>query len=258
MAIRYTPEYNKKIRDAVKHFNTVRNTLNKRGIKITPPPMKVSELKARYQTRRELNKELTLLNKLSSSNDKLLKDVEGQGGAKSIAWNLDYLKLNQKNAINYFERQKAIEIKREPMFAGERMRLDAIEQKLQYLNMDVDYMDQEQFRTYQSSITNYLSVPAKIKGGYRGFLSEVENVMRYTGYDDKSINVVFNKLKVLNPSEFDELYQTSELIKRIYELADSPEYENGIKLNTSMDNAHELLDAFIESLDSEIEKVKTK
>ena len=37
MSIKYTPEYNKEIRKAVQHFNTVRKTLSKRGIKLTPP-----------------------------------------------------------------------------------------------------------------------------------------------------------------------------------------------------------------------------
>ena len=258
MAINYDKSYNAEIRKAVRHYNQVRKTLSKHGIKLASAPIRVSELKARYQTRRDLNRELALLKKVSSSDDRLLRKVENQGGVAAIKWNLDYLKLNEKKAIDYFERQKEIELKKEPMFAGERMRLNAIEQKLQYLRMDVNYMNQNQFKSYSAIINEYLSTPSKIKGGYRGFLSEVESVMRMTGFNDTSINSVFKKLKVLTPSEFDELYQTSELVKRIYELADSPVYENGIKLNTTKDNALELIDAFIESLDSEIAKVKNK
>ena len=258
MAIRYNKSYNKQIRQAVKHFNSVRKTLSKKGIKLTPSPLKVSELKARYQTRRELNKELTLLNKVSSSNDRLLKEVENKGGVKSVKWEMDYLKLNQKKAIDYFEHEKEIELKKQPMFPGERMRVDAIEQKLQYLNMDIDYMNQEQFRSYRSTIRQYLSINGKIRGGYRGFLSEVESVMKICGYSDETINSLYDKLKTLTPSEFHEWYETSDLVRRVYELADSPEYENGIKLNTSEDDArNNIIDPLLNRVDYDIKKIKS-
>lgn len=259
MAIRYNKAYNKQIRDAVKHAKTVEKTLARRGIKLGITVPKVSELKARYQTRRELNKEIALLNKVSSSNDRLLKEVETSGGATAIKWQMDYLKLNQKKAIEHFEHEKEIELKRTPMFPGERMRLDAIEQKLQYLNMDLEYMNQEQFRSYQSAIREYMATPAKIKGGYRGFLTEVENVMRLCGYSENTINDLFNQLKTLTPSEFHELYETSDLIRRVYELADSPTYENGIKLNTDVDDAKDnIIDPLLSRIKYDIQKVKNK
>ena len=258
MAIRYTKAYNKEIRQAVKHFNSVRNTLNKRGIKLTPSPLKVSELKARYQTRRELNRELTLLNKVSSSSDKLLKRVENQSGASSVKWELDYLKLNTKKAIEYFQHEADIERKRLPEFPGERLRLDALEQKIQYLKMDVDYMNQEQFRSYRSAIREYMAVPGKQKGGYRGFLNEIEGVMRLVGYDDTTINRFFDKFKVLTPSQFQDIYETSDLISRIYELADSPIYSGSIKMNTSTGDAKEMIDTLLEETDELVAKAKGK
>lgn len=258
MAIRYNKSYNNEIRKTVKRFNSVARTLSKRGIKLTSSPIKVSDLKARYQTRRELNKELNLLNKVSSSNDKLLKQVENSGGANAIQWELDYLKLNQRKAIEYFQHEKEIELKKKPMYPGERMRLDNIEQKLQILNLDLDYMNQEQFKSYRSSIREYLTIPSKIKGGYRGFLSEIESVMRLTGYSEDKINQLFNKFKNLTPSQFHEYYETSDLVKRIYELADSPTYENGIKLNTTQEDARNLIDTLMERVDSDISSIINK
>lgn len=257
MAIRYNKAYNNEIRKTVKHFNTVRNTLSKRGIKLTPSPLKVSELKARYQTRRDLNKELALLNKVSSSSDKLLKEVENQSGATSVKWELDYLKLNTKKAIEYFEHEAEIERKRLPEFPSERMRLDALEQKIHYLKMDVDYMNQEQFRSYRSAIREYMATPAKQKGGYRGFLNEIEGVMRLVGYDESTINTFFNKFKSLTPRQFQDLYETSDLISRIYELADSPIYSGSIKMNTSTTDAKEMIDTLLEETDELVAKAKS-
>lgn len=257
MAIRYTKAYNKEIRQAVKHFNSVRSTLSKRGVKLTPSPLKVSELKARYQTRRELNKELNLLNKVSSSSDRLLKEIENNGGVKSVKWELDYLKLNQKKALAYFKREAEYERRRLPQYPSEKMRLDAIEQKIQYLQLDLDYMNQQQFRSYRAAIREYMATPAKMKGGYRGFLNEIENVMRLVGYDDTTINSFFEKFKVLTPSEFNSLYANSDLISRIYELADSPIYSDSIKINTSQSDAKEMIDTLLEETDDLVKKAKS-
>ena len=257
--IKYTPEFNARIRKDVRHFNQVRKTLSRRGIKLAPTPIKVSDLKARYTNRRELEKELTLLRNVSSRDSNLLKQIETSGGATAVKWNLNYLKLNQKKAIEFFEHEKQLELKKRPMFPGERMRLDAIEQKLQYLNMDINYMNQEQFRSVTSIIREYQEQPGKIRGGYRGFLSEVESVMRLTGYPEETIKSVFNKLKTLTPSEFHDWYETSELVQRVYELADSPTYENGIKLNTDEDDARDnILNPLIERLDYDIKKIKNQ
>lgn len=257
MAIRFTKSYNKEIRQAVKHFNSVRNNLYKKGVKLTSAPLKVSELKSRYQTRRELNRELNLLNKVSSSSDRLLREVENQGGARAIKWELDYLKLNTQNAIKYFEHEAQIERKRLPEFPGERLRLDALEQKINYLKMDVDYMNQDQFRSYRSAIREYIATPAKQRGGYRGFLSEIESVMRLVGYDESTINTFFTKFKVLTPSQFQDLYETSDLISRIYELADSPIYSGTLKINTTIGDAKEMIDTLMEETDELVAKAKS-
>ena len=124
MAIRYNKDLNAKIRKEVKNFNARRKVLSKRGIKLTSAPIKVSELKARYQSRRDLEKELGLLSKVSSRNDSLLKEVENNGGATAIEWELEYLKLNEKKAREYFERERKIVASKVGRFPGERMRLD--------------------------------------------------------------------------------------------------------------------------------------
>lgn len=258
MAIRYTKSYNKEIRQAVKHFNSVRNTLSKRGIKLTPAPLKVSELKARYQTRRELNKEIALLNKVSSSDDRLLKEVETSGGATAIKWDLEYLKQNTKNAIEYFEWEKKLELQKNPVYPHEKERLNEIEENLNILQMDVDYMSQDQFKAYSGAVREYFQIQKHMQTGYRGFLWQVENTMRLSGYEEEDINKLFNKLKILNPSEFHEWYRTNDIVNRIYELVNSPANGNELKLTTSEEDAKILLDTLIEEVDSDIAKIKSK
>lgn len=251
MAINYTPEYNKEIRDAVKHARAVQRRLYKRGIKLGVNIPTTSDLKARYQTRRELNRELSYLRKLSSRSDNLLKEVETSGGAKGIKWKFDYLKLNRRQAIEFFENEKRLELAKNPIYPGEKMRLNEIEENLQILNMDIDYMNQGQFREYEGAIKEYLSMPEKQRNGYRGFLWQLENSMRMAGYENQSINYLFNKFKKLSPSQFHEFYAKNDLIKRIYELVNSvPNGEN--KLTLSDDDARELIDTLFEEVDQDI------
>ncbi len=258
MAIRYTKAYNKEIAKAVKHFNSVRKTLSKRGIKVASSPLKVSDLKARYQTRRELNKELNLLNKLSSSSDSLLKEVETTGGATAIKWNLEYLKQNAKQAIKYFEWEKELELEKNPVYPHERMRLEELQSNIDYLTMDVDYMSQNQFKAYSGAISEYFQIQKHMRSGYRGFLWEVENAMRITGYSEEQINTLFDKLKKLNPSEFHEFYKKNDLVKRLYEIVKSPSTNEKLKLTTTEDDAKELIDTLNEEIDQDIAEIKNK
>lgn len=257
MAIRYTKAYNKEIRDAIKHFNTVRKTLSKRGVKLTPAPLKVSELKARYQTRRDLNRELNLLNKVSSSDDRLLREVETQGGATAIKWNLDYLKQNTKNAIEYFEWEKKLEQQKNPIYPHEFERLNEIEQNIDYLKMDVDYMNQDQFKAYSGAVREYFQIQEHMKRGYRGFLYQVETAMRITGFEENEIKSFFDELKQLTPAEFHEWYRTNDLVKRIYEIVPSPDH-GGNKLNTTIEDARELIQSLLNTHKADIAKIKSK
>lgn len=257
MAIRYTPEYNKKIRDAVKHAKTVEKTLSRRGVKLGIAIPKVSELKSKYQTRRELNKELTLLNKLSSSRDSVLKQIETSGGATAIKWEYDYLKQNAQNAIKYFEWEKQLELEKNPKYPHEMSRIYELEQNIDYLSREVDYMNQDQFKAYKGSIREYTQIISQMQRGYRGFLYQVETALRYTGFSEDQINDVFDELKKLNPSEFREWYKKSDLIKRIYELVPSPAYGEN-KLTTTPEDAEDLLTDFIDTYKQDIAEIKSK
>ena len=180
MAIRYDKSYNAEIARTVKNFNQKRNRAIKRGFKSVPSPIKVSDLKARYTTRDELNKQLTQLRKFSSKED-LLKKVENQGGASAIEWEFGYLKSNLKSAKDYFEGEYKRVSKRVGKFPGERMYLDTIASKIKLLDFNIDYMTQSQFRSAKSTISEFFNAPANRKAQYRGFLSEVEWVMEKTG-----------------------------------------------------------------------------
>ena len=76
MAIRYDPGYNKEIRNVVRNFNRKRNRAYARGFRDLPDLVKVSDLKARYSSREDLNKQLTMLKRFSSGGNEILKAIE--------------------------------------------------------------------------------------------------------------------------------------------------------------------------------------
>ncbi len=127
MAIRYNPKYNAEIRRVVHNFNQTRNRANQAGYAKSklPNPVKVSELKARYKTRSELNKELTRLKNFSRQT--LKEQIETKGGASTNVWNINYLKSHTDEAKEHFkERQKLYKKKIKNGFPAEKMKLDSI------------------------------------------------------------------------------------------------------------------------------------
>lgn len=256
MAIRYDANYNAKINRVVKNFNQKRNRAIKRGFKNVPQPIKVSDLKARYTSRRELNKQLTQLTKFSRGGDAVLRKVENQGGATAIKWELDYLKANVKAAREFFADEYRTVAAKVGDFPGERMRLDTIAKKLSTLDLDLAYMSQSQFNSYRAAINEYINKPKSYAAGYRGFLAEVEGVMRLVGIAEAEIDKFFEKFKVLTPEQFHQLYENSDLIGRVYELADSPIYEGGLKLTTSKDETRDLIETLMEETDDLVDMAK--
>lgn len=257
MAINYNRNYNAKISRVVRNFNQNRNRAIKRGFKNVPPPIRVSDLKARYTTRRDLNKQLNILSQFKTGREgKLLTKIENQGGARAIEWEFQYLKSNAENAKKFFLDQYKLIASKVNDMPGERMQLSTLASKIKTLELDEAYMSQSQFNSYRSAIKEFVNKPRRYGPAYRGFLKQVENVMRYLNMSDLDIKKVFDKLGELTPEQFHNLYQNSPLISRIYGLANSPELDGTIKINTTDENAKEIVDTFVSDLDSLMEFAK--
>lgn len=255
MAIRYNKAYNKEISAIVKNFNQKRNRAIQQGFKNVPSKIKVSDLKARYTSRKLMNEQLKLMKEFSAGGNKVLREVENKGGAESIAWEFKYLKANEKSTREHLVREFKQTAKRVGSFPGERQQLDTLARKINLLDLDVNYMSQSQFNSYRATINEFIQLPSKQKAGYRGFLSELEWVMNVSGTDEQTKNEIFKKINQLTPQQFFNMYENSELIKRIYELADSPAFGE-MKLNTSVEDASEKIVALKDSVDILVEQAK--
>lgn len=251
MAIRFDKNFNEKIYREVRNFNRRRNDAKKAGVKGLPDTISTRELKRRFDKRKDLEKELSLIRSYRRTN---LTDVELSGGAKVSNWDLEHIKNNLNQAKKYYEREEKILSERIGRFPSEQDRLNTIRANKTALESNLKNLDQLQFDDIKGAINTFIRSRNKWGTGYRGFLSEVEEVMARTGVPIEARNEFFKKFQKLNQEEFFYLYESSDLIKRIYALIDSPKLTN--KMNASVKDARGYVDDLMSQVDLMIEEAK--
>lgn len=256
MAIKFDKAYNAEIRRVVRNFNQKRNRAIKRGYKYLPPKMTVSELKSRYTSRSQLNRDLNALKRFNREGDKALKVVETSGGAKAIKWEYDYLKRNLQYAKEFYDREIEDAARLDtPMMVAKSEYINNLKSKRDYLNLELAELNQSQFRTFRNTINEYLYANERNMNGYRNWMNEVELIMRNLGYDNKTINKFFEGFNELTPRQFLTMYRQSQLVSRIYELY-IPTKGHSFKLSTTEEDAKDLINTFMVEKDEMIKKAK--
>lgn len=256
MAIKFDKAYNAEIRRVVRNFNQKRNRAIKRGYRYLPPKMTVSELKSRYNSRSQLNRDLNALKRFNREGDKALKVVETSGGAKAIKWEYDYLKRNLQYAKEFYDREIEDAARLDtPMMVAKSEYINNLKSKRDYLNLELSELSQSQFRTFRNTINEYLYANERNMNGYRNWMNEVELIMRNLGYDNKTINKFFEGFNELTPRQFLTMYRQSQLVSRIYELY-IPTRDHSFKLSTTEEDAKDLINTFMVEKDEMIKKAK--
>lgn len=256
MAIKFDKAYNAEIRRVVRNFNQKRNRAIKRGYRYLPPKMTVSELKSRYTSRSQLNRDLNALKRFNREGDKALKVVETSGGAKAIKWEYDYLKRNLKYAKEFYDREIEDAARLDtPMMVAKSEYINNLKSKRDYLNLELTELSQSQFRTFRNTINEYLYANERNMSGYRNWMNEVELIMRNLGYDNKTINKFFEGFNELSPRQFLTMYRQSQLVSRIYELY-IPTKDHSFRLSTTEEDAKDLINTFMVEKDEMIKKAK--
>lgn len=255
MAINYDSEYNKRIRRDVYNFNrrVRRAKLAKR--KNIPDEVTTSSLKRRFDTRADLNRELKLLREYRGEN---LREINVTDKIKTTEWNLRFININSEKAKKYWQEQIDIMQPRSKYYPGERQRLDTAKKNLEVLNYDIDKVSQEKFDSIAGSINSFIRARNRMGSGYRGFLSEVDDVMDLLGIDEKVKNRFFKKLDTLNQEEFFYMYDKNDLIRRVYDLYEEKDEEGNVTLNTTRSDAKELIDLLIDQIDVYVDEAKNK
>lgn len=259
MAIRYNKEYNAEIRRVVHNFNQMRNRAIKQGYTHLPPRLLVSELKSRYSTKSELDKELRFIESFNKKKEDALKVIETSGGAKAINWDYRRLKKNIAGAKEHYDRLIKEVSKGDTIYdIGKKHLLETYTRQREMLDLELAELSQQDFNTFRATINKYEKYNYLANRSYKGFLSEVLEVIKYSGYSEAVANEFVEKFSVLTPQQFVDLYNNSNLIKKVYDIADSPIHGGGLKFNTSKEDAREVVDALLEQADDMIGEYSQK
>lgn len=255
MAINYDSKYNKKIRRDVYNFNQRVRRAKARGIKNLPDEIETSALKRRFDTRADLNRELKLLREYRAEN---LREINATDKIKTTEWNLRFIDINREKAKKYWQEQIDIMQPRTKNYPGERQRLDTAKKNLEVLNYDINEVTQEKFDSIAGAINSFIRARNRMGSGYRGFLSEVEDVMDTIGVDEKVKNRFFKKLDTLNQEDFFYMYDKNDLIRRIYDLYVEKDEEGNVILNTTRSDAQGLIDMLLDNIDVYVDEAKNR
>lgn len=255
--MKFTSDDSQRLRKIVKAFNARQDRMALKGYRVMRDNLKVYDIKQRYKNkpRSEYNKELKMLEQYRFSNVKRIGKTETEGGGTMLKWKINYFKLNQPAAVEYFSEQHKRISRKVGRFPGMRLDLNRTKSKLRLLSKPVEEMSQSELNSYQATIREYLAFPGRRRGGYRGFLSEVNFVMHNLGYRDEEINSLLNKFDKLNPEEFFKMYDENDIIQTVYDLADSPTVA-GIKLSKRPKDAREDINDLIQIADYLVDKYK--
>lgn len=253
MAIRYTPEYNAEIRRIVHNFNQTRNRAEKAGVPKNrlPNPVKVSELKSNYKTKRALERALNRLDKFSrrSTNERITIG----DNFKTTKWNYDYVKGNRDLAQEYFKKEFDRVEKRVSQYPGERDYLNTISAKIDILSKDIDKLEEREFKASLNAVNEFMQAPSQRKSAYRGYLAVVEDVMDTLNIDNTKKNAFFKKFEQLTPTQFLYMYDNNALIERVYELYFKRNENGEVQLNTDVNSANEIIDELLEQANFMVE-----
>lgn len=253
MRVKLSQDLNAELRNTVRNFNKKVIRAEKRGFRNLPDLVKVSEIKSRYDTPSDIEREINRLRNFKRGD--ILTKVENSGGAKAIKWQFDYVKSNLNDAKAYFEKEYERVSKRVGRFPGERLYLDAIVSKLNLLEQNITYMSQSQFRSAMSAVNEFYNAPIKRTAQYRGFLSEVDWVMTKIGISAEQRDRFFKKFNGLTPSQFLYAYDNNPLIDRVYQLY--IKQGDGEPRLDDPDNAKGLIEDLMNEADDIVNDAKT-
>ena len=239
MAIKYSPELNLRLRNDVRNYNKRIKRAADKGIKNLPRLIKVSEIKALYTERRQLERELKRIENLNRRD--LLNRQSKKGGARGLDWQFDLVRANLNEAYDYFAKEYERVNTRVTRFPGERTYLDTISSKMEMLRKDINEASESEFRSMLSAVTEFYAAPEMRKVQYRGFLSEVDWVMEQTGISQDERDKFFKKFEQLTPTQFLYAYENNDIINKIYSLYRKGPNSNEAELSDTPENAEELI-----------------
>lgn len=253
MPINFTPKRNERIYKVVNAYNKRIDRANREakiGKDYLPEKASIYALKHNYDSWERLDRELKNLEAFTRSSAR-----QKRAGFLS-EYDTFLIENNRADAKKFFEHQyKTWKKNAKPYRSDEQAKVSKYEKAVERLSGRLDRMSEEDLIKMAGDIDDYRIYYNRQGAGYRGFLEEINVVMRNRGIPPAKRNDYFRRLNELTPEEFYEFYVESNTVERLYELLDSPEYKQSGKSPREIDlNASdEEVDRMLESLDKQLD-----
>lgn len=222
---KYDKEFNAYARRVVKSFNQRVLRAEKRGLKNLPSLRSVRELKAQYQTKDDLKRELSQLRQFNRDREALNYKQLGNE-TRLTNWEFGYIKNNLDELKSFYDREieKAQQRAKDlPYSMGIREDLWNLEEKRDYLNRDLNELNKSELATFRKYLNQYKNRERTDNNFYQQFFETFDFLGRVSGMDKKDLKSIEQKINSLTPSQFYEFYKRYDSVSELFDYIPSPE-----------------------------------
>lgn len=250
--------FNDNARRIVKSYNQKLARARNRGLSYLPEKQSLREIRQQFPNRKDLANYLTQLEAFNKMGKSAFDIIETDAGGKLSRYELYRIKANLEYTKEFYDQQiaEAQRIFDNDIYSIARKDyLLNLEEKRKYLSRDIMNLDQSGIRTFQKYINYSNNFERLNKIGYRNFLSGVTDIMELQGYDEETINMVYDKISELTPAQFFKMYHENDVIDKIYDIIPSPEHGKGV-INSKDKDAQNAIEKFLKNLDTMVKEAK--
>lgn len=224
MAIRYDKELNREINRIVKNFNQKIVRLEKQERELLPDTVSIKELKKSVTSRNELKRKLKELQRFSKRGAEEI--ITTKGGLTLTRYDIDRIKRENARAKRLISREiRMYETTKPKVLGKEQTTTFAKMGSINYLNTvarrkalekNIEKIDKTELENLKKligkTLKNYNYMNEQFKENYFKMLSDLAY---YTDYDKEKIRKLKDKLFMLEPKKFYELFKNEKAIQDI-------------------------------------------
>ena len=219
MAIRFTPEYNSKIRRVIKNYNAKVDRANAANLKRVPDRITTAQLKSAYRTRSELERRLDQLAKFNMQKTKDIVKV-GAENMRLSKWEWESLNRNRYATMRKVEaelaRQKKIDRARKRILPSEHTR--QLKNTISSLKVKPVKASFKQLKRIKAIVDRYGERRVETdQQFYENFFDMLWSSVPYVDADEETIQYIHDMLEQLTPQQLLDMYHNEQDIKDIVE-----------------------------------------
>lgn len=262
MARKFDADFNQEIYRTVRSFNQKIRRAESRGEKGLPKLRKVSELKAQFTTKTDMKRELTQLQTLLNNKEALKRKATADGTISN--WEYDYIVNNLRATNKWIDRELDKAKERYKNFPDHlyaiRADVKTLEHEKRVITSDLSKLTAAQLKVVGGTIERYKRRNIRITAGREYFMRNLDYLFTAKGTPEDKKRNIYKKLNSLSNDQFNDLYNSHDVISEIMimipSFPDSNDEKKIAEFEAANETTRDVLDAFEEGIDYYIDEVK--